>query len=180
MALTQLQVVNRALTEISRGNPVVNLTSTADGIYAATLYQGAVELLLRDQDSEFSRKVATLNLSGGTAPLGWTYEYTYPADCVRIRQVLPGTVDANDPQATRWDEGTVGGVRMIWTDALSAKLVYTTNAVTESEWDSMFAERMVRYLGSQLALPVAGRPDFSKEMLQIAGRIGSAAEGKDS
>ena len=47
-------------------------------------------------------------------------------------------------------------------------------------WDSMFTEQMVRYLGSQLAIPVAGRPDFSEKMLDWSGKIGGAAMDRDS
>lgn len=188
--LTQLQVVNRALTEIARGNPLTsgnvasNFDGSAAGIAAATEYVGAVDLLLRQQDYEFSRKVAALVVSGNGAPLGWSQEYLYPTDCMKIRQVVPATWPVNDPQATRWDVGTsiVAAVQttVIWTNAAGAVLTYTTSNVTEAGWDSAFTEQFVRYLGSILSMPVAGRPDFSEKMLGIAGRLGAANQDKDS
>ena len=188
--VTQLSLVNRALAEIARGNPLAsgsvstNFDGSANGIAAATLYVGAVETLLRQEDWEFSRKVAALTLSGNAAPLGWAYEFLYPTDCMKIRQVVPATWPLNDPQSTRWDVGTsvVSAVQttVIWTNAANAVLTYSSSAVVEAGWDSMFAETFVRFLGSMLAMPVAGRPDFSKELLGTAGRLGAAGENKDS
>ena len=54
-SLTSLDVVNRALTEIAQGVPLASGTVGTDfdgspnGIYAAALYQGAVQMLLRQQ-----------------------------------------------------------------------------------------------------------------------------------
>jgi hypothetical protein len=188
--LTSLQVANRAITEIARGKPLAsgtvatNFDGTPDGIYAATLYVGAVQLLLRQQDWEFSKRDVALALSGNAAPQPWTYEYIYPVDCLRVRQVRPSAWVQNDPQPVRWEVGdaVVSGnpATVIWTNQITAYLVYTTNQVTEGQWDDVFTEQMVRYLGSQLALPIAGRPDFSREMLDIAGKIGMAGEARDS
>ena len=61
LTLTPLKVVNRALVEIAQGvplasgTPATNFDGSPNGIYAATLYQGAVQMLLRQQDYEFAR-----------------------------------------------------------------------------------------------------------------------------
>lgn len=188
--LTALQVVNRALAEIARGNPLgsgtvsSNFDGSANGIAAATLYNGAVQTLLSQQDFEFARRVNPLVLSGNNAPLGWTYEYIYPSDCMTLRQVAPQAFSVNDPQATRWDVGTAvvaaAQTTVIWTNALAAGAVYTTFSVTEADFDSIFTEQLVRYLGSMLAMPVAGRPDFAKFQLETAGRLGAANKDRDS
>jgi hypothetical protein len=38
----------------------------------------------------------------------------------------------------------------------------------------------VRYLGSQLVIPVAGRPDFSEKMLDWAGKVSGSDMDRDS
>lgn len=184
--LTQLKVANRALVEIAQGNPLTggdvstNFDGSQNGIYAAELYNGAVRMLLRQQDWEFSRTVVVLSASGrGPAP-GWSYSYTYPTVCERLRQVLPASPDPFDPQPVRWEVGNDGSGQVIWTNVASAEATITTNAVTEAVWDDIFTEQMVRYLGSLLSMPVAGRPDFSKEMLDVAGKIGGAGMDRDS
>ena len=184
--LTQLKVANRALVEIAQGNPLTsgdvstNFDGSQNGIYAAELYNGAARLLLRQMDWEFARTVVTLSASGrGPAP-GWTYSYTYPTACERLRQVIPVITDPYDPQPIIWEVGNDGTGQVIWTNVASAEATITTNAVTEGQWDDIFTEQMVRYLGSLLSMPVAGRPDFSKEMLNIAGNIGTAGMDRDS
>lgn len=189
-SLTQLQVANRALTEIARGQPLAggdvasNFDGTPSGMYVATVYQGAVQTLLRQQDYEFSRRVAALVTTGNTPPAPWSYEYTYPSDCIRVRQVMPQTWDANDPQPVRWEVGTaavVGSqVVVIWTNQPSARLTYTSSAVTEGEWDDIFTETAVRYIGSMVALPVAGRPDFAREQLDTSGKLSGVGGDRDS
>jgi len=186
-SLTPLQVVNRALVEIAQGvplasgTPATNFDGSPNGIYASTLYQGAVQMLLRQQDYEFAREVVALVPSAGPAPLGWSGEYVYPLTAVRIRQIVPATpFDLTDPQPIRWDTGFNGTDEVIWANIPNAVAVITTNTVTEGMWDDMFTEQMVRYLGSQLAIPVAGRPDFSEKMLDWSGKIGGAAMDRDS
>lgn len=181
---TELSLINRALTEIAARQPITDLTSSAAGIAAAQLYQPAVETLLRQQDWEFARSDEILTLSGNSAPSGWTHEYLYPTNCVRVRQVRPATWDPYDPQQILWNVGTtlVSAVhtRVIWTDQATAHLVFTSSAVTENEMDAIFQEQLVRYLGSMLVMPIGGRPDFSREMLGQAGAIGGAGRDRDS
>ncbi len=273
MSTTVLAVINRSLTEIAARQPISGEFPTFDGSAAAVaavqLYQPAVETLLRQQDYEFARAVEPLVTVTGTPPLGWAFQYGYPADCLRVRQIVPATFDPNDPQPVTWDVGnavvqgiinssivifngtgyaigdtgvvlgtagslatyrvlsigssgsvityaiispgsgymvatggttqtggaqpgvgtgfvidiittTFSSQRVIWTNEVMAEIVLTTSSVTELEWDSLFAEQMVRYLGSMLAMPVGGRPDFSREMLGQAGGLGGANQDRDS
>ncbi len=186
---SQLDIINRALTEIAARQPIVNLTDSAAGVAAAQLYQPAVETLLRQEDFEFSRTDQFLVDTGRTAPFGYLYTYLYPADCLRIRQIHMETWDHNDPQPVTWTVGKafdVPNTPVIWcnlpphTTGNGAAITYTTNAVTEDEWDSIFTEMVVRYLGSMLILPVGGRPDFARELLGQAGGLGGAGRDRDS
>jgi hypothetical protein len=185
---TAASVVNQALQEIAGQATVTGTNPAFDGSpagnAASILYTPCVNLLLREQDWEFARTTAPLVTSGIAPTYPWTFGYLYPADCMRIRSVVPATWDANDPQPVRWSEGeqTIGGVatRVIFCDVATASLTYSTNTVTESEWDAMFQEAMVRLLASELAMAIGGRPDFSKVKLQEAGQIMAAGAGRDS
>lgn len=180
----EIDIINRSLTEIAARQPITGAPPTYDNspaaLAAVQLYQPAVETLLRQQDWEFSRVVAALVVQVGTPPLGWGFQYTYPEPCIRVRQIVPETFDPTDPQPVVWDVGFAGGERVVWTNEVGAQIVYTTNAITEDDWDSVFTEQMVRYLGSMLAMPVGGRPDFSREMLGQAGGLGEAGRDRDS
>lgn len=181
---TKLSLINRALTEIAARQPITDYLS-AEGVTADQLYQPAIETLLRESDPEFARTSTILAPVVTNVFLNYTYAYAYPADCVRVRQIVPEVIDDNDPYAVVWDVGTANisavQTRVIYTnEGPNARMTYTTNLVTESEFDSLFQERLVRYLGSMLAMPVGGRPDFSRTMLEQAGGLGAAGRDRDS
>lgn len=184
---TATDVCNRALAEaiaqytLSGTNPAFDASAAAKA--CGLLYDPAWQMLLREQDTEFSRFTGTL-VAGGIATYPWSNAYLYPSDCLKIRTVVPATWDPNDPQAIRWSEqnqiiSTVP-TRIILTNVPSAKLVYTTSNVTPDVWDFSFQEAVVRFLASQLALAVAGRPDLSRALLGQSGGILQSGEAKDS
>jgi hypothetical protein len=180
---TEVDLVNRALVEIASRQPIADLTASIQGVYAATIYQAAVNMLLRQEDWEFCRTEAGLGVVAGTPALGWAFQYLYPTDCQKVRQVVPATWDVNDPHPVRWDVGNLPGsptTKVIWTSEASAKLVYSSNAVTPDQMDAGFQEQLVRYMGSVLVMPIGGRPDFAQKLLEQAGGIGQAMKDRDS
>jgi hypothetical protein len=152
---TPEDVANVALRRIGYTTPIGSLYEGSPQARAVLdIYAETVWALLRASDQEFSRKVATLALTGNTAPPGWSYEYLQPADCLRVRSLLPvGWVVVN-PQPVRWDVGTsvVSGSQttVIWSNVQNADLVYTTGLVTEPDWNSLFTEEVVVKLAQSL------------------------------
>jgi len=190
---TSASIVNQALQEIaaqatvSGTNP--NFDGTTAGNAAGILYTPLLNELLRQEDPEFARKTAlaggaVLTSTGTTPAQPWSYEYEYPSDCLRVRQVVPGSWDQNNPQPVRWSVGTdtISDVqtKVIFCNAPTALLTYTTSNITEAEFDSMFQEAFVRLLASALVMALGGRPDFSKEKLMEAGALANAGVGRDS
>lgn len=183
---TPADIVNRALAQIAARYTVTGSLPTFDGsaagLAAGILYTPAWKMLLREQDAEFSRLTVTLTVTTTIYP--WSNAYLYPSDCLKIRSVVPTVWDQNDPAAVRWSEqdAVIATVptRIILTNIAAAKLVYTTSNVTEDMWDFSFQEAMVRLLGSELAMALAGRPDLSRVMLGQAGSVLQSGEAKDS
>jgi hypothetical protein len=114
----------------------------------------------------------------------WQFAYYYPPDCVRIRSIVPPTWNAFDPQPVRWSEMEqwVSGApnRIIMCNVSGAQITYTTNATSENEWDPGYKELFIRTLGSELAMGVGGRPDFSVKLLSQAGSMVGSLGGRDS
>jgi hypothetical protein len=185
---TPASVVNQSLAQISAqytlSGTLPDFDGSAAGLAAGILYAPAVVLLLRQQDYEFSRNDVALTVAGISAPYPWSDVYLYPSDCLKIRQVKPAVWNQNDPFPTRWTEmeQMISGVqtRVIACDVSGAVLTYTTSAVTESEWDSIFQEAFVRLLGSELAAALGGRFDLSEKMLGVSGGLVGIGAGKDS
>lgn len=188
MGTTVQTVVNSALEQIASQ---VRITSLTDGTPAANaanvVYASTVQILLREVDPDFARFTAALVASGAATPVPpWAYEYVYPATCVRLRQVRPpgsgtGSLnDPNDPQPIRANvafDGANG--KVILTNQQSALAVYTTSAVTEAQWDSVFTDAVVRRLANPLAMALSGRPDFAKTILEQSAMMAQTAEMVD-
>jgi len=186
---TSTTIVNRALQEISAQATVTGTNPTFDGStagnVASILYTSSVNTLLRQTDYEFSRTVIALSSLSIIPPLGWNYAFSYPGDCLKVRQVLPNvSIPDNDPQPVLWDVVSafyLGSLtKIICTNIAASILVYTTDNLTEAQWDSLFEETVVRYLASQFVMALGGRPDFSEKMLGVAGALSQGGAGKDS
>ena len=190
--LTSTIVVNEALQQIASQTQI---TSLADGSpsarYASVIYAPTVQLMLRELDPAFARFTVAL-----AAPIGlvtpvppWAYEYAYPSDCVRARQVRPplppttgSLADSNDPVPVRanvaFDQPTniTTAGKVILTNQQNALLVYTTLTVTEVQWDAAFTDAVVRRLANPLAMALSGRPDFAKNILMESAQMAATCE----
>ena len=58
----------------------------------------------------------------------------------------------------------------------NAIAVYTSNIPTVDEWDTAFREAVVRRLATPLAMALAGRPDFSRELLTESEQYAQMSE----
>lgn len=182
------QVVNAALEQIASQ---AQITSLADGSpaanMAAVIYIPTVQIIMREIDPDFARFTAPLVIAV-TPPNypPWAFEYAYPANCVRLRQVRPpasGTgalVDVNDPHPIKanvaFDIIATVNTKVILTNQANALAVYTSSSVVEAQWDSTFADAVVRRLANPLAMALSGRPDFAKEVLATSAQMTQTAE----
>ena len=187
---TSASVVNEALVLIAARATVTGTNPTFDGSAAGNaaglIYTPLVNLLLRKQDWEFARRTgfAPAGVGGYGSDPALPYEWIYPTDCLRIRQVYPTSYNANDPQAVRWNvaDDIIGGTptKVLFTSIPSVLLAYTTSNVGENQWDAGFQETFVRLLGSGLAMGLGGRPDFSEKFLEQANALATQMFGLDS
>jgi hypothetical protein len=146
-----------------------------------------VQLLLRQNNPDFARLTPQLLLASTvTAPVPWMFAYEYPADCLFLRQLVPPPRSYNiyDPFPIRGNVGvaidpSMAPVKIIATDLANALAVYTTSNVTEDQWDSVFLQSVIRQLANPLAMAVAGRPDYARELLEEAARYEQMQEFSD-
>lgn len=174
---TAVDVVNRSLQFIGAQTTITNLHDGSPAATAANLiYYQTVYMMMRQLDPDFARRSGViLHPTGAVPPPGWTQEYTYPVDALRIRGLMPATWDQFDPLPVRFNVGATvpqPGVfrKVIWANQADALATYTTDDVLEDEWDNLFAEAVARQLANPLSMALAGRPDFAKEILEQAAR----------
>ena len=189
IGLTQNQVIDAALQQIA-SQTTIEGSAAVIGPATAVIYVPTVQLMLRELDPDFARFTAALTTA--VAPPNWppwAFEMLYPADCVRLRQVRPpatGTgslADPNDPQPIRanvaFDIIASVNTKVILTNQAGALAVYTSSAVTEAAWDSVFTDAVVRRLANPLAMALSGRPDFAKTILEQSAMMAQTAEAVD-
>lgn len=124
---TPAMVVNRALDLLGRSDIVIgDLEEGTEGAKPALrAYGPALRQLLRSAPWAFARKQAPLTLladaTGQTPNVGtkvqapWTYEYQYPADCVKARFLPWNTnpVSASPPLMSGLNQPPLNSVRLI-------------------------------------------------------------------
>ena len=188
MALTAAVVVNSALELIAAQTQITSLTDGSPAAnMASVIYAPTVQLMLRELDPDFARYTRTLTPSTAPAVIPpWAYEYLYPSDCVRLRQVRPpatglgSLADPNNPYPVRsnvaFDLISSVPTKVILSNQINALAVYTTLSVTEAQWDAAFTDAVVRRLANPLAMAISGRPDFARELLEEAARVGATCE----
>lgn len=191
MGTTVAAIVNAALEQIASQTQIESLgDNTPAAKAAAVVYAPTVQLMLRELDPDFARFTAPLALSAAVTPVvPWAFEYLYPADCVRLRQVRPpgsGTgslSDPNDPVPIRanvaFDTIATVVTKVILTNQINALAVYTSSSITEAQWDSVFADAVIRRLANPLAMALSGRPDFAEKLLMQSAQMAMTAEAVD-
>ena len=191
MGTTVVAVVNYALELSATQAYITSLTDGSPQANAANIiYAPVVQLLLRELDPDFAMRTASLTLSAAATPIvPWAYEYLYPSDCVRLRQVRPpgsgigALADPYDPYPilanVAFDVISAVNTKVILTNQQNALAVYTSSTVTEAQWDSAFAESVSRRLANPLVMALSGRPDFAKEILMQAAQMAATAESID-
>ena len=190
MPLTSTDIVNQAIQLIGDDQPLVTgvnptFDSSKAGQAAALLYDLTVRAVGRQFGWDFGRNQVTLSASGNVAPfaMGFAFEYLYPSNGVQVWQLTPnlGAVgfDVNNPTPINFSVGNtlVGGVqtKVIWSDTPAARAVYHNNP-TESTWDPLFQQAVVRLLASAMAMAVAGKPDIAQSMLESGSAFESLGE----
>lgn len=184
---TAVTAVNAALEQIASQKFITSLTDGSAAARAASVvYAPTVQLMLREMDPDFARYTFALDLSAAVTPVPpWAFEYLYPVDCVRLRQVRPGVggYDPNDPQPVRanvaFDLIAGANTKVILTNQPAALAVYTSSLVTEDQWDAAFFDTVVRRLANPLAMALSGRPDFAKTILEQSAQMAQTAEMVD-
>lgn len=186
MAVSSQDVANQAIQLIGDNTPLVTgnaptFDSSPAGVALQKLYVPTVRTVGRQFGWDFARNNVTLTASGNVSfPLGWANEYLYPSNGVEIWQLMPAALtDPNNPLPVNWAVGNtlVSGAqtKVIWSNQAAANAIYN-NAPSESTWDPLFRESVVRLLASALAMALEGRPDTAAAMLESGEMFERAGE----
>lgn len=206
------QIVARTqITSLSPPAPANNLAAQV----MADLYQPQADAVFRSAHWNCARKQTQLTLlkaaigtpenpSGTTLPvppIPWLYEYGYPADCLKMRFVMP----LPNPQATgqvplMTNVGVTfaplvntgmpfvpavdtdqddNQIRVILSNARQAQGVYTARIANVDLWDPSLQNAVIGALAAWAAPAISGSMDRQKLAIGIASSLIAAARISD-
>ena len=199
---TSADIANRAMVAMGARSTIANLAleQSPEAKQMNLLYNPTRDALLRAAHWDFARKIiqgtllkAAPGVAGSTTPASntwnpetmpappWSYEYVYPADCMKVRYVTPSPGGGSDAGVENMFSvpsvspvRSAGGInpvpfaialdtdendnqmRVVLTDAYRALVCYTARVEVEDMWDASFQEAMVYSLAAQVALSITG------------------------
>jgi len=214
-----VDVANMALDNIGARFTVTSLTPPAPGPNAEVLarqYQPRIDALFRAAHWNCARVQAPLtvlkaaqgtpeNPDGTTLPkppVPWLYAYAYPADCLKVRFLLPnppadggfaipvfggGTLaspgffsNVGWKFAVALDTDTGGNrVKVILSDLQYADAVITARITDPDLWDPHFLTAAAATLGAFVCIPINGSDERLKMQIEIASGIITQARVSD-
>ena len=181
-------VINGALRECGYPRTISEIYegSRASRV-AVEVYGPARDFLLQQQDWDFALREAALTPTvGGKLILGFTHEYNYPADALRIRYVH-GAIPSpnNDPQPVRAltgnDASLATPAKVIFTNQAAAVAVYIAQITDPATWNPAFSYAFVNMLAKIFAFALRDDINLSRERSGLsdqtnaeAGNVGDA------
>lgn len=165
----KMDIVNLALANVSR-EPIQSLTEpNSEAFQLRVHWDTALSAILRDHPWGFAmrrRQLAAL----AESPIGFTYAYAYPGDCIQARRVMPAGEAASwrGQAAHPFEIGRSqdGRHKAILTDLPGAALEYTTREVPCEEFDPLFANALAWRLAAEICLAAHADPQAHQAAVQ--------------
>lgn len=189
-----VDICNRALSEAGARSTITDVDDgSEEGTVCALWYDVMRRRLLRAAPWAFARKTFSLSQLGSaldnTAPYPWLYKYTYPADCLRLRYILPPTPPRGDTNVvgTLSDNPYFGGPsranrfivandtdaegnnrRVVLANIQSAQAVYIRDEQNPDIFDDLFTGALEAALAAKFAIPLSGNVAMRAQFIQSA------------
>lgn len=174
-------LLNQALLQIGwQGRLIADIYEGSRQARAGLeIYGQTRDEVLAERDWPFALRAATLAASGQTPPSPWSSEFTYPSDCLRIRNIRPGplvptgtAVREFDPLPVLWrpwnDNRPTTPVRAILCDLTIAVLIYTGRVINPATWEPEYTRTLIDRLAMKLAFKLAGNENLVKARIGLA------------
>ncbi|MCC8190792.1 MAG: hypothetical protein LIP77_09205 [Planctomycetes bacterium] len=163
---SKMDIVNLALANLSR-EPIQSLNeANPEALQLRTHWDTALASILRDHPWGFAmrRKVLT---ALAESPIGFTYAYTYPGDCIQARRLFPAGGGRAGRVGHPFEIGRSldGRYKAILTDLPAAALEYTTRQVPCEEFDPQFVNALAWRLTAEISLAVHADPQSHQAAL---------------
>lgn len=170
-------LVNQALDRIGFSFHIADIYEGSPAARVALeVYSLTRDTLLQQGDWPFAERRVTLATNGQTALTPFSYEYTYPSDCLRIKNLRPAPLTGgaydNDPQPQLFrpfnDNRLNPPQRAILANLSPAVLVYIGQVIDPATWEPEFTEAFVAALAEKMAFMLSQSADVAKAAVELA------------
>ncbi len=169
-----VEICNRALSNIGNSRSINSLNEASKEAGECSLHFDACrDSVLADFDWNFATKRVALADTGAPPP-DWQYAYRYPADCVRITEIMvPGVRNPTAAQRISYEVGAdaSGTGKLIYTDQEDAWLKYVGRVTDVNMYDAIFAEALAWRLAAAINMALTGNADLGNNALNMYGRV---------
>jgi len=150
---SEVDICNLALSHIGASATIASLTEQSEeAFHCNLLYADTRDTLLRAHPWGFATRHLALS-DVGTPPGNWSYRYSYPNDCLFIREILQVTTNG-DPIEYEIALSDAYNSRVILTNQEEAILIYTYKATNTLVFDPMFVTALAWKIASEVAMPL--------------------------
>ena len=176
------EVANLVLREIGYPRPISDIYEGSRASRAVLdIYSETRDEVLREHNWPFAtRDLALAAVSGQTPPAGWLYEYAFPADCIRLRNLKPSSIpNPNfDPAPilfAEWNDNRLSpAAKVILANSSPAIAVYVARITDPSTWEPGFLTTLTSRLGNRLEPLLRGAAKKETDNAEIKAEWASA------
>ena len=182
---SDIEICNLALSRVAVTQAIASFTERSkEAEQCRVFYSHLRELVLQEFPWPFAESIVALADLGNPAP-GWAFRYRYPADCLKIRNIVqPGFRRAlSSDMEIPYQIGYDAGGRVIHTDQPEAVCRFTFKVDDSTFFDPQFVEALAWRLAMDLALPLASKPDlqqFAAQQYQMALTLAEGSAFQES
>lgn len=161
---SDVTICNLALSHI--GDDRINSLddATRQGRACKLLYATSRDAVLREHPWNFATGREYLALLSGVTPVGRSYAYAYPSDCIFAREIWQ---EVEQLTPTPFAVLRISGQRVIVTDEANAALEYTARVTDTTQFDALFIDALSYKLASELAMPLTRSVPITQAMLSL-------------
>ena len=182
---SDIEICNLALSRVAVTQAIASFTERSkEAEQCRVFYSHLRELVLQEFPWPFAESIVALADLGNPAP-GWAFRYRYPADCLKIRNIVqPGFRRAlSSDMEIPYQIGYDAGGRVIHTDQPEAVCRFTFKVEDSTFFDALFVEALAWRLAMDLALPLTSKPDlqqFAAQQYQMALTLAEGSAFQES
>ena len=165
----KMDIVNLALANLSR-EPIQSVNEpNQEALQLKIHWDTALSSVLRDHPWGFAMRRKPLAALAET-PIGFSYAYAYPADCIQARRVLPlgdaGSWRRRAAFPFEIGRSADGRQKVILADIPAAALEYTSILVPCEEFDPQFVNALAWRLAAEISLAMHADPQSHQAAIQ--------------